>query len=355
MCAVVHCENTKEVECPRQRNNYDCGIYIIIMIEKIIRNLKNNTNIERLEIYPEEAGEKRKILKNNIIIDKDRDDQARNMRKEKGNESYIRELQEKIKAYPKLDRITMESEEERSGENRKRSEKELKEIHRMTEKLLMKQMKNKSEKEEKEIEEENKRITRSMRSEKENKDNTKKLEEIKQNSRNKKGKKSMNKKVQKGRTENTNLENEYRKTIRGIPAEVGKIDLEIMLINIRIINADKVQQIVEGFLTKRKYVSIFCLTETQVKSIGFKTQGIKMHTKERKDGEKKGGGLAIGYIENKMIELVEKDTGSNDVMVLEGLIYGENIRIILTYMDCSKMKSGKNYEHNRKLQKIIEK
>ena len=42
-------------------------------------------------------------------------------------------------------------------------------------------------------------------------------------------------------------------------------------------------------------------------------------------------------------------------MVLEGLIYGENTRIILTYMDCSKMKSGKNYEHNRKIQKIIEK
>ena len=128
-----------------------------------------------------------------------------------------------------------------------------------------------------------------------------------------------------------------------------------MLINIRKINADKVQQLVEGFLTKKKYISIFCLTETQVKSIGFKTQGIKMHTKERGEGEKKGGGLAIGYIENKMIELEEKDTGSNDVMVLEGLIYGENIRIILTYMDCSKMKSGKNYDHNRRLQKIIEK
>ena len=53
-----------------------------------------------------------------------------------------------------------------------------------------------------------------------------------------------------------------------------------------------------------------------------------MHTKERGDGEKKGGGLAIGYIENKMIELEEIDTGSNDVMVLEGLIYGESTRII---------------------------
>ena len=63
--------------------------------------------------------------------------------------------------------------------------------------------------------------------------------------------------------------------------------------------------------------------------------------REHGEKEKNGGGLAIGYIEDKLIELEEKDTESNDVMVLEGLIYGENIRIILTYMDCSKLKSGK--------------
>merc|ERR1712030_127364 len=88
---------------------------------------------------------------------------------------------------------------------------------------------------------------------------------------------------------------------------------------------------------------------TRVRSIGFETNGIKMHTKERGGKEKNGGGLAIGYIEDKLIELEEKDTENNDVMVLE------SIRIILTYMDCSKMKSGKHYEHNRKIQKIIEK
>ena len=128
-----------------------------------------------------------------------------------------------------------------------------------------------------------------------------------------------------------------------------------MLIKSLGINADKVQQIVEGFMINKKYISIFCLTETKVKSIGFLTKGIKMHTKERGKGEKQGGGLAIGYIDSQVIELEEKETKSNDILVVEGRIYGKNIRIILTYMDCTKMKSGKDYEHNRKIQKNIEK
>ena len=71
-------ENTKEVECPRQRNSYDCGIYIIIMMEKIIRNIKNNRCIESIEINQEEAVEKREILKNKIIELKKQIDSPRN-------------------------------------------------------------------------------------------------------------------------------------------------------------------------------------------------------------------------------------------------------------------------------------
>merc|ERR1719228_431024 len=33
-------ENKKEAKCPRQSNSYDCGIYVVLMIEKIIRNIK---------------------------------------------------------------------------------------------------------------------------------------------------------------------------------------------------------------------------------------------------------------------------------------------------------------------------
>ena len=48
------------------------------------------------------------------------------------------------------------------------------------------------------------------------------------------------------------------------------------------------------------------------------------------------------------------DTQSNDILVIEGKIYNKNIRIILTYMDCTKTKSGKDFEHNREIQKKIE-
>merc|ERR1712030_91352 len=88
---------------------------------------------------------------------------------------------------------------------------------------------------------------------------------------------------------------EIKEDIIKIPERIGKIILEILLMNIRGINADKIQQLVDEFLIKRKYSSIFCLTETMVKSINFKTQGIKMHTKEREITEKNGGGLAIFF------------------------------------------------------------
>ena len=81
------------------------------------------------------------------------------------------------------------------------------------------------------------------------------------------------------------------------------------------------------------------------------TKGIKIHSKERTSREKNGGGLAIGYIESNLIELEEIETQSNDILVIEGRIYNKNIRIILTYMDCTKAKGGKGFEHNREIQK----
>ena len=155
--------------------------------------------------------------------------------------------------------------------------------------------------------------------------------------------------------EETKEEKEYRSTIKEIPTEFGLIDLEILLINSLGITADKVQQVAESFMIGKKYVSMFCFTETRVRSIGFKTEGIKIHSKERTTREKNGGGLAIGYIENQLIELEEVDTQSNDILVIEGKVYNKNIRIILTYMDCTKTKSGKDFEHNREIQKKIEK
>merc|ERR1711888_473364 len=62
-------KNKKEVKCPRQSNSYDCGIYVILMIEKIIKNVKEGKNIEDIQISQGEAEIKRKGLRDKINIE----------------------------------------------------------------------------------------------------------------------------------------------------------------------------------------------------------------------------------------------------------------------------------------------
>jgi len=45
----------------------------------------------------------------------------------------------------------------------------------------------------------------------------------------------------------------------------------------------------------------------------------------------------------------------SDILAVEGTSRGSKIRIILTYMGCSKNKTVKDLEENRKIQKLIEK
>ena len=54
--------------------------------------------------------------------------------------------------------------------------------------------------------------------------------------------------------------------------EVGgeEIDLEILLVNSLKINAGKIQEITDSFLTEKEYISIFCLTETKVNCTNLK-------------------------------------------------------------------------------------
>ena len=46
---------------------------------------------------------------------------------------------------------------------------------------------------------------------------------------------------------------------------------------------------------------------------------------------------------------------NSDVLVLEGTIRNAKVRIILVYFDSTKLKSGKDFNRNRKLQKELEK
>ena len=103
------------------------------------------------------------------------------------------------------------------------------------------------------------------------------------------------------------------------------------------------------------YTSIFCFTETKVDSIDFKPIGVRLITKHRKKSEKKGGGLMIGFKEDKKTVMEEIKVESNDILAIEGKIRGCKVRIILVYMDSTKKKQGKDYNKNRKIQKQVEK
>ena len=78
---------------------------------------------------------------------------------------------------------------------------------------------------------------------------------------------------------------------------------------------------------------------------------MKTQEKERK----KGGELMIGLLDNKKTRLEEIKVDHSDILALEGTMRGSKIRIILTYFDSTKNKSGKDFERNRKIQKLIEK
>merc|ERR1711874_56866 len=131
-------------------------------------------------------------------------------------------------------------------------------------------------------------------------------------------------------------------------------NLEILLINTLIINTTKVQTVIESFVRDKIYNTIFCFTETKVDSLDFEPKGIKIFSKHRKSKEKKEG-LSIGFRKDNRIKLEEIKVNNNDVLALEGTVRNTKIRIILSYFDSTKLKSGVVFNKNRKLQKEIEK
>ena len=50
----------------------------------------------------------------------------------------------------------------------------------------------------------------------------------------------------------------------------------------------------------------------------------------------------------------ELETGSNDILAVEGKIYNKKVRLVLCYFDCTKELSGKDYRRNRLIQEKVE-
>ena len=79
---------------------------------------------------------------------------------------------------------------------------------------------------------------------------------------------------------------------------------------------------IENFIKDKNHTSIFCLTETKVDSLDFKPKGIKIFSKHRKNEDKKGGGLIIGYKDDKNTRLEEIEVNNCDILALEGTVRG---------------------------------
>ena len=74
--------------------------------------------------------------------------------------------------------------------------------------------------------------------------------------------------------------------LSSIDAELEDINLEFLLLNTLIINAVKVQTVLENFIKGKEYTSIFCFTEIKVDSLDFNPKGIRIFYKHRKEKEK---------------------------------------------------------------------
>ena len=61
-------------------------------------------------------------------------------------------------------------------------------------------------------------------------------------------------------------------------------------------------------MIEKDYISFLCFTETKVDCINFIPKGIKLYNKHRIAGDRQGGGLTIGHIEDSNINLEEVET-----------------------------------------------
>ena len=151
----------------------------------------------------------------------------------------------------------------------------------------------------------------------------------------------------------------YRKYL-GIPKEVGveksTMNTEILLINSLKINIGKLQEITDGFLINKSYTSIFCLTETKANCANCQELGLTLFDKHRagRPSQDKGGGLIIGHLTDEKVKLEKKETKSDDILVVEGEIHKEKVRIVLVYFNCGKLTMGRRFNENRKIQEEVE-
>ena len=60
----------------------------------------------------------------------------------------------------------------------------------------------------------------------------------------------------------------------------------------------------------------------------------------------------LGRVDQK-VRLYKLEGKNNDILEIEGVIFGLKVKIILVYFDCSKNKSGEDFEHKRNMEREV--
>ena len=94
-----------------------------------------------------------------------------------------------------------------------------------------------------------------------------------------------------------------------------------------------------------------CLTETHKKvEVGDHIENISTLRKVRgKDGERLGGGLQIMMKKTDQINLEKQESKSSDILEVDGICFGREMKIILVYFDVRRNNEGR--KNNSRIRK----
>ena len=126
----------------------------------------------------------------------------------------------------------------------------------------------------------------------------------------------------------------------------------LRLLNVDGLSDKKATIIKEMFMNEEKEYNIVCMTETHHRYERIIEKELTSFTQMREKNKRKGGGLQILMRENKRVEFEKKKRKNEEILEIEGICYGMEMKIILVYFDVRRNEEGR--ENNERIRKDIE-
>ena len=108
------------------------------------------------------------------------------------------------------------------------------------------------------------------------------------------------------------------------------------LLNVDGLNDRKLTIIKEAFLNKEKEYNVICMTETHHRYDKQKENELISYTQMRDKNKRKGGGLQILMRDNKHVEFEERKKKNEEILEIDGICFGMEMKILLVYFDVRK-------------------